>query len=266
LVLPAVALVAVIALAIAALGGGSGDDPAAENDTTQDDQPLATDDADEPTEAEGDAPEGDAGGTPEQPAVADVSEEDRALLAGLARREPDDPRALGDVDAPVVLIEWADFFCPYCGVYARDTEPELIDRYVDAGILRIEWRDLPLQGDEALQAALAGQAAADQDAFWELHEVLYEADLRRGDATFDREFLIEAVEGLGLDVARFEASLDDPETLARVQEDAALAQGLGVTGTPAFIVGGRPMVGAQPVDRFVTLIEMAAEEAGVETP
>ncbi|MEX2548669.1 MAG: DsbA family protein [Nitriliruptoraceae bacterium] len=261
---PGIALVAVIALAVAALGAGSADDPPTGGDVEQDEQPLAIDDEAEPSEAEPGAPQDDQ--APEQPPVGAVSEEDRALLDGLARREPDDPRALGDVDAPVVLMEWGDFYCSYCGIHARDTEPELIERYVDTGILRIEWRDLPLQGDEALQAAIAGQAAADQDAFWALHEALYAADLRRGDGVFDRDFLIETVEELGLDVDRFEASLDDPETLARVQEDAALGQGIGITGTPAFIVGGRPMVGAQPLDRFATLIEMAAEEAGVEIP
>ncbi len=268
LVAPAIALVAVVALAIAALSGGSGSDSATEDGIDADEQPLAADDPEEPTDADAevDAPEGEPGGTSEQPTPADISEEDRALLDGLARREADDPRALGDVDAPVVLIEWADFLCSYCGRHARDTEPELIDRYVDNGILRIEWRDLPLQGDEAVRAALAGQAAADQDAFWELHEVLYEAELRRGDGRLTREFLIQAADELGLDVARFEASLDDAETLAQVQEDAALGQGIGITGTPAFIVGGRPMVGAQPIERFVTLIELAAEEAGVEIP
>ncbi len=266
LVAPAIALVAVVVLAIAALSGGSGGDPAADDAADPDEQPLADDGPDEPTDAEADAPQGDADAAPEQPTPRDVAPEDRALLDSLARREADDPRALGDVDAPVVLIEWADFLCSYCGIHARETEPALIDRYVDAGLLRIEWRDLPLQGDEALQAALAGQAAADQDAFWELHDVLYEADLRRGDGRLTREFLIGTVEELGLDVARFEASLDDPATLERVQEDAALAQGIGITGTPAFIVGGRPLVGAQPIERFDTLILMAAEEAGVEIP
>ncbi len=268
LVAPAIALVAVVALAIAALSGGSGGGPGVEDGTDPDDQPLASDDPVEATdaEAEADATAGQAGGTPEQSTPDDISEEDRALLASFARREADDPRALGDVDAPIVLIEWADFLCSYCGIHARETEPELIERYVETGILRIEWRDLPLQGDEAVRAALAGQAAADQDAFWELHDVLYEAELRRGDGRLTREFLVDTVDVLGLDIARFEASLDDPETLARVQEEAALGQRIGITGTPAFIVGGRPMVGAQPIERFDTLIQMAAEESGVAIP
>ena len=71
----------------------------------------------------------------------------------LARRQVDDPTALGDVDAPVVLIAYSEFQCPFCGKFARDTEPELIDEYVEDGTLRIEWRDFPYLGPESMTAA-----------------------------------------------------------------------------------------------------------------
>jgi len=264
LLAPVVVLLVVGALAIAAMTGGSSDgDP----DTAAPE--VAAEAGEDPTAdiAEDLAVEEDPG--QQQEALAEeqqAQEEARAQLAALATREADDPRALGDVDAPVVMVEWADFLCPFCGVFARDTEPELIERYVETGILRIEWRDLPFQGEEAVLAAIGGQAAAEQDAFWAYHEVMFAADLRRGDGRMSREFLLEVAAELDLDVEAFDAALDDPALTEQAQAEAVQAQSLGITGTPAFIVGGYPLVGAQPLEAFVNVIENAAIEAGAELP
>ena len=255
LIAPVAVLLVVGALAFAAMGGGSDDpEPAPTAATEADDLPeeLATDG--------GEALE-------DQVAEQQVAEEEaRQALAALATREPDDPRALGDADAPVVMVEWADFLCPFCGVFARDTEPELIARYVDTGLLRIEWRDLPFQGEQALLAAIGGQAAAEQDAFWDYHEVLFAEDLRRAENRVDTGFLLDVAAQLDLDVDRFAADLDDPELAERVRGEAVVAQQLGISGTPAFIVGGYPLVGAQPIESFVQVIEAAAQDADAELP
>lgn len=257
LLAPAVALLVVGGLALAALGGGSGGGdtgaPAATDEVLED---IAEDLIVEP--------DPDAEAAQEQARLDE--EEARLQLAGLANREADDPRALGDADAPVVMIQWADFICPFCGVFARDTEPALIERFVEEGLLRIEWRDLPFQGEEAVLAALGGQAAADQDAFWEYHEAMFAADLRRGDGRFSRDFLLGIAADLDLDVAAYEAALDDEELFQRVQRDAVVAQALNLTGTPAFLIEGRPVVGAQPLEVFISLVENAILEAGAELP
>ena len=193
-------------------------------------------------------------------------EEARRALDSLATRDPGDPRALGSPDAPIVMIEWADFLCPFCGVFARDTEPELIAQYVDAGLLRIEWRDLPFQGDQAVLAAIGGQAAAQQDAFWAYHEAMYAANLRSAENRVNDAFLLEVAADLGLDVGRFAADLADPVLFERVRSDTELGQALGISGTPAFIIGGYPLVGAQPIASFHQVIAVAAQAAGVELP
>lgn len=92
-----------------------------------------------------------------------ASEADKALAA-LARRDPRDATAIGDVDAPVVMISYSEFQCPFCGKFARDTEPALIKKYVDTGVLRIEWRDFPYLGAESTLAGQAGRAAMKTDA------------------------------------------------------------------------------------------------------
>jgi protein-disulfide isomerase len=268
LLAPAVVLVVVAALAIAAMTGGSSSDGADGTGATDEAAAASPEAAGDPLDdiAEDLVVEPDP---QQQEAIAEEQasqEEVRTQLAALATRDPDDPRALGAVDAPVVMIEWADFLCPFCGVFARDTETVLIERYVDTGLLRIEWRDLPFQGDEAFLAALGGQAAAQQDAFWEYHEALFAADLRRTDGRMGRDFLLGVAGDLDLDVAAFEADLDDPALAERVQGEAVLAQSLGITGTPAFIIGGYPLVGAQPLEVFVSVIENAVLEAGAELP
>lgn len=260
---PAVVLLVVGALAIAAMTGGSdnGDPGTAAPGATADAADNQAEDI-----AEELAVEADQGQQEDTAEEQRSQEEARAQLAALATREVDDPRALGDVDAPVVMVQWADFLCPFCGVFARDTEPELIERYVETGVLRIEWRDLPFQGEAAVLAAIGGQAAAEQDAFWAYHEALFAADLRSSDGRMSREFLLEVAAALDLDVAAFDAALDDPALAEQVQAETVQAQSLGITGTPAFIVGGYPLVGAQPLEAFVNVIENASIEAGAPLP
>jgi len=183
-----------------------------------------------------------------------------------ANRDPDDPRALGDADAPIVMIEWGDFLCGFCARYARETEPELIERYVDTGMLRIEWRDLPLQGDDAWTAALAGRAAAEQDAFWDLHEVLYAEQPAERRLQLTPEGLREVAGDLGLDVAAFEAALDDAANADSVAAERQTAQALGIRGTPAFLIHEQPLMGAQPLQVFIDVIEAAASDLGVAAP
>lgn len=201
------------------------------------------------------------GGDPSAgPDASDPPDEVREQLAALERREPGDPLALGDADAPLVMIEWADFQCPFCGAFARDTKPELVDRYVDQGLLRIEWRDLPVLGDESHTAALAGRAAANQDAFWELHDEIFAEDRDRNAGELARGRLIEMADDLGLDADRFAADLDDPDAAAAVAEDAQIARTLGITGTPAFLIDGQPLMGGQPTEVFVAAIEQLLEQ------
>jgi protein-disulfide isomerase len=238
LLVPGLVLFAVLLLGFAAFaGGGDDEEPAAAPDATSEPAP----------DAAGDPPSGEA---PD--------------LSFVERRVEDDPYAMGDVDAPVVMVEYADFQCPFCGVFARDTHPTLEERYVDAGVLRIEYRDVPILGEDSYSAALGARAAAAQGAFWPFHDELFARDRERNTGEFAPERLVEMAGDLGLDVERFRADLDDPATEEAVQRDLQEARELGVSSTPAFLINGRPVLGAQPLDTFVTIIEEAALEAGVD--
>ncbi|WP_299928195.1 thioredoxin domain-containing protein [uncultured Nocardioides sp.] len=180
----------------------------------------------------------------------------------LVRRDADDPMALGEPDAPVVMVAYSEFQCPFCGKFARDTEPVLVEKFVEDGTLRIEWRDFPYLGAESTVAARGGRAAAAQDRFWEFEEAMYADQLPPNSGDLDEDYLVSVAEDIGLDVDRFREDLDSPEAERAVQDDFAEGQAIGVTGTPAFVINGVPVIGAQPTEVFERTIEKAAEEAG----
>ena len=188
---------------------------------------------------------------------------DDPLLA-VTRREPGDPQAMGDVDAPVVIVEYSDFQCPFCGRFARETAPVLEKEYVRKGLVRIEWRDFPYLGPESTLAAHAGRSAAAQGRFWQFHDALYADQPAPNSGEVTEERLVEVAREVGLDVDRFRRDLGSQSIADAVQADFTEGQSIGVTGTPAFLVNGRPVMGAQPVDVFRQLIDQGLAEAGSE--
>ncbi|MFF5510369.1 DsbA family protein [[Kitasatospora] papulosa] len=209
------------------------------------------------------APDGSASGTP---AAVTATEEDPDVyreLAGLARRDAGDKQAQGRTDAPVVLIEYADFQCGYCGKFARDTEPELIKRYVDDGTLRIEWRNFPIFGDASEAAARASWAAGRQGRFWAFHRAAYAEDAKEKGFGKDRLRALARQAGVK-DLDRFTRDAGSAAATEAVGVDRQEAYRIGATSTPSFLVNGRPLAGAQPTAVFTQAIEAAAaEEANV---
>ncbi|MEG3627692.1 DsbA family protein [Streptomyces poriticola] len=197
-----------------------------------------------------DAPAGSAAPTAAAPA-------DPGLLA-LARRDSGDPYALGEPDAPVVLIAYSDFQCTYCGRFARETKPVLLRDYVERGVLRIEWRNYPIFGGESEQAARAGWAAGRQGRFWQFHDVAYAEPRERNTGAFAERELVAMAERAGIgDLDRFRADLASPAAEKAVQRDAGEGYSLGVSSTPAFLLNGRPILGAQPTHVFTEAVETA---------
>ncbi len=180
-------------------------------------------------------------------------------LGDIARRVPGDPLAVGALDAPVVMVQFSDFRCPFCAQFSRDTEPALIDKYVDAGVLRIEWRDLPIFGDQSFAAARAGRAAAAQGKFWEFAHAVYATAPQTGHPDLTMEALTEFARVAGVpDIDRFTAAAAGATFDEAISRDANSAQSLGIPATPAFSVNGTPVLGAQPIAQFEALIDSAA--------
>ena len=186
------------------------------------------------------------------------------LMLGLQRRDAEDVMAIGDVDAPVVMIEYADYRCPYCAQYHRETRPELT-RLVEDGTLRIEFRDLVIFDETSMMAAIGGRAAAEQGLLQEYQaEVFALSDEGHGEYTQDD--LMAIAEKIGVeDMTSFEAAFDDPDILAAVQADTQEARAIGVTSTPSFLINTQVVQGAYPLPHFEQVIQTEKAKAGSST-
>jgi Na+/H+ antiporter NhaA len=162
----------------------------------------------------------------------------------------------GPAEAPVTVVEYGDFECPYCG----RAEPAVRELLREFGDVRYVWRHLPLTDvhPHARAAAEAAEAAAEQGAFWEMHDLLLENqdELTASD-------LISHAERLGLDVERFEADLQRGVGTARIEEDVDSADLSGVSGTPTFFINERRHHGAYDVATLSAAVKTARARAAL---
>lgn len=198
---------------------------------------------------------------PDGPA-SEVIETEAPRTLEMARRDPADPLTDGPVDAPVTLVVYSDYQCPFCALWSHQTLP-VMREYAAAGDLRIEWRDVNVFGVDSARAARAAYAAGLQGAFWEYHDALFaEGEKPSVDVLTDAGLAAVAAE-VGLDTDRFAADVASAEVGAAVQANADEGTSIGATSTPSFLVGGVPVVGAQPTEVFVAAVEDAlARTAG----
>ncbi|QPK79367.1 thioredoxin domain-containing protein [Corynebacterium lizhenjunii] len=184
--------------------------------------------------------------------------------AQVHRRLDGDPFASGRVDAPVVMSEFSDFECPFCARHANEVEPQL-RKLVDEGTLRIEWNDFPVNGDAATAAAKAGRAAAEQGKFEQFKRELYSASKDvAGHPNYGIEDFVRFAKQAGVaDLERFRADATSNKYDQAIAHARDYASQIGISGTPAFIVGGQFISGAQPVEVFLKAIE---EEAAAARP
>jgi protein-disulfide isomerase len=141
-------------------------------------------------------------------------------------------------------------------------EPELIEKYVDNGTLRFEWRDFAYLGQESKTAAQAARAAQEQGKFWEYHDLLYQNQGSINGGTYSDDKLVGLARQLGLDIESFESGLASGRFEEVVQEDLREAQELGIQGTPSFTINEQRLVGPQPLEAFEQVIEEELQKAG----
>jgi protein-disulfide isomerase len=164
--------------------------------------------------------------------------------------------SIGPADAPVTIVEFSDYQCPYCQAWYQQTFDQLMANYPDQ--IRFVYRDLPLPGHpESLPAAEAANCAGEQGAYWKFHNALFSGQYQLGRGAYEKY-----AADLGLDTASFTACLDDHHTQAEVKADAAEAARLGLNGTPSFVINGLIFIGAHPFADFKTIIdaELAAKK------
>lgn len=185
------------------------------------------------------------------------------LLRSAPAREADDPRALGKVDAPVVMVAYEDFSCPMCTRYFTDVHPKL-KPFVEDGTLRIEFRDLvifPNYGSNI--AAVGSRAAAAQGKFWEFTEAAYAAAGDGEHPKYTEDSVVEIAKTAGVpDLDKFRTDLQSQELLTAVSDETSDAhQKMGINGTPFFVINDAAVPGSFPVDFMVKTIENQLQEA-----
>ncbi len=172
-----------------------------------------------------------------------------------------DELALGSATAPVTVVEFTDYQCPYCRRFQAQVWPRLKREYVDTGKVRFIVRDLPLTFHAgAKPAAEAAHCAAEQGRFWPMHDAL----LANG-ADLSAQGIEQHARAVGLDLARFDACLAAGHYAQVIARNAAQANALGLQGTPAFLVGrvqhdeivGQAVMGAVPYEDFDAVLREA---------
>jgi protein-disulfide isomerase len=161
----------------------------------------------------------------------------------------------GDEGAPVTVVEFTDYQCPFCNRFFTETYPQVEKEYVDTGKVRYMVRDFPLPfHGNAHAAAQAARCAGDQDKYLEMHDVLFTKQNEWSSADAQESFESYAQE-IGLNGSSFSECLSSAKYKDAVDQDLAMSQQLGVGGTPGFFINGKLLVGAQPFTAFQQVID-----------
>jgi protein-disulfide isomerase len=154
----------------------------------------------------------------------------------------------GAKDAPVTIVQFSDYQCPFCS-RVEPTITKIMEDY--KGKVRVFWRDLPLPfHPNAVPAAIAARAAGEQGKFWEMHEKIF-----ANQQSLDRPTLEKHAQELGLNMGKFKAALDAQKGKSEIEADAAMGAKIGARGTPAFFINGKFLSGAQPYEAFKAKID-----------
>lgn len=190
----------------------------------------------------------------------------RALDYGAANP---DGASLGSADAPVVLAVYEDFQCPFCLIWTLSVEPMLVTEFVATGKLRLEFRNLPILGQDSVNAAIAGVCAAEQDVFWEFHRLVFLHQLEAGqldrevlnDGRFNPDPLTALAVEAGAEREAFTTCLFDSETGPKVADEVRGANALGLRSTPSFLLNGEPITSPRDVAGWRALVQAAVDRA-----
>ncbi|MDX1595865.1 MAG: DsbA family protein [Nitrosopumilaceae archaeon] len=176
----------------------------------------------------------------------------------------DDDPIRGNPDAPITIIEFSDYQCPFCAKFYVQTLPLIIEEYIEPGKVNLVYRDFPIQSSHpnAMPAAVAAECANDQGKYWEYHDILFERqqvwnNLEIGAAVVAfKQFATD----IGLDQTEFDSCLDNGKYLEEVRNDLNDGREYGVDGTPGFFVGNEQigfvkLSGAQPFESFKKVID-----------
>lgn len=162
---------------------------------------------------------------------------------------------LGNPKAPLTLVEFGDFQCPFCGRFFETTEKDLIEKYVKTGKAKFAFRNFAFLGPESQWAAVAAECAKEQGKFWEYHDYLYSHQAGENRGAFSKDNLKQFASILGFNKTEFNFCLDSDKYFKEVQKDTEDGKQFGVSGTPTTFVNGKKVVGAVSISEFEAAIK-----------
>lgn len=162
----------------------------------------------------------------------------------------------GQPDAPITIIEFADFACSACGLFARETMPVILEDWIATGKAKLKYIPFILGiFPRAMDGARAGECAAEQDRFWPMHDLLYERQREWTGGGDVRRKLEAYASELNLDLAKFRACWDADTVRSRIEENTRVAVGLRIRATPTLFVNGGMIQGAVLPDQMTQVLE-----------
>lgn len=183
------------------------------------------------------------------------------------RNAPVNGAVIGDPNAPVRLIEYGDFQCPHCKTFFDTVEPMLMEEYVYTGVASFEYRNYAFLGSESRRAAEAALCAADQNRFFDYHDLLFQRQGRQNSGVFSDGNLRRYAGEIGdvyddFDVAAWESCFNNGTHEATVLEQNQNATNSGIASTPTLLVNGRAIEGVQSVEAYRDAIDQALQASG----
>ena len=185
----------------------------------------------------------------------------KAAYAPIARTTVNG-KIVGNPDAPVKIIEFADFQCPFCKQWFDGTEPKLLEEFLNKGTVSLQFVSFAFIGDDSRRAAAAAECAADQNRFWDYHDLLFKRQGSENTGVFSnanmKKFGAELKTHFSdFDTTKFDKCVDSGEKLPNVDADTKQGKAAGVTSTPTFLVNGATVSGVQPIETFRQVIQTA---------
>lgn len=192
-----------------------------------------------------------------QTAAVSASDEAKTLL----QASPGD-FVLGNPQAKVTLVEFADFQCPFCEKYFHETFPQIKEKYAKTGKVKFIFRNFAFLGEESFRAAEAARCAGDQGRFWDYHDYLYDHQRGENQGAFSDVNLKKFADTLKVDRAMFDACFDAGNYRELVKKESELGRELDVSGTPTTFVNGKAITGAVPFSTLEKEIQAALIAGG----
>lgn len=171
---------------------------------------------------------------------------------------------LGSQDAPITMVEYGDYQCSNCKRFATQVKPLIVENYVNTGKVKVIFKDFTIYGKDSANGAMATHCAAEQNRFWEMHDLMYQNQQAVNSGWLSVDNIRKFASGIGLDMQQFNACFDSKRYAQKVIENFDEGRSVGVNGTPTFIIinnNGQTVTipGAQPFETFKRVLDKMLE-------